>query len=246
MSRVIRRAAVTAAPEVTRGMEKTISSTLTRIRSAKHQVIAALVCHGADAAHALAQKGQIQRNKPLRYDHGNIVGAQFFAALCRNRLGAGTPHIGVHLGAGLLADASLAGKCTRYRCFRKAKRISHLLDCHFFGFLCSHRISSPFHRTAQQCATPAYRGKPALSSMKANKKRSAFSAERSKGKLLQDLFAVFPDGRSVTVQRNTSYFDRMFIAVLYKDERTAPRGQNAVRQCLRPGRVRPTSFTAAR
>ena len=28
----------------------------------------------------------------------------------------------------------------------------------------------------------------------------------------------------------------MFIAVLYKDERTAPRGQNAVRQCLRPGR----------
>ena len=145
---------------------------------AKHQVIAALVCHGADAAHALAQKGQIQRNKPLRYDHGNIVGAQFFAALCRNRLGAGTPHIGVHLGAGLLADASLSGKCTRYRCFRNAKRISHLLDRHFFGFLCSHRISSPFHRTAQQCATPAYRGKPALSSMKANKKRSAFSAER--------------------------------------------------------------------
>lgn len=73
--------------------------------------------------------------------------------------------------------------------------------------------------------------------MKANKKRSAFSAERSKGKLLQDLLAVFPDGRSVTVQRNTAYFNRMFIAVLYKDERTAPRGQNAVRQCLRPGRV---------
>ena len=36
------------------------------------------------------------------------------------------------------------------------------------------RGGSPFHRTAQQCATPAYRGKPALSSMKANKKRSAF------------------------------------------------------------------------
>lgn len=53
---------------------------------------------------------------------------------------------------------------------------------------------------------------------------------------LQDLLAVFPDGRSVTVQRNTAYFDRMFIAVLYKDERTAPRGQNAVRQSFRPGR----------
>ena len=78
---------------------------------AEHQVVAALVRHGADAAHALAQKGQIQRNKPLRHDHGNVVGAQFFPALCGNRLGAGASHISVHLGASLLADASLAGKC---------------------------------------------------------------------------------------------------------------------------------------
>ena len=78
---------------------------------AQHQVIAALVCHGADAAHALAQKGQIQRNKPLRHDHGNVVGAQLFTALCQSGLGAGAPHIGVHLGAGLFADAPLAGKC---------------------------------------------------------------------------------------------------------------------------------------
>ena len=56
---------------------------------AKHQVIAALVCHDADAAHALAQKGQIQRNKALWHDHGNVVGAHLFAALRGGRLGAG-------------------------------------------------------------------------------------------------------------------------------------------------------------
>ena len=78
---------------------------------AEHQVIAALVCHGADAAHTLAQKGQIQRNKTLRHDHGDVVGAQLFTALCQSRLGTGASHIGVYLGAGLLADAPFAGKC---------------------------------------------------------------------------------------------------------------------------------------
>ena len=76
---------------------------------AQQHVIAALISHGTDAAHTFAQERQIQRNKALRHNHSDVVGAHLWVFL--RRLGAGTPHIGIHLGAGFFADAPFPGKC---------------------------------------------------------------------------------------------------------------------------------------
>ena len=105
---------------------------------AQQHVVAALISHGTDAAHTFAQKRQIQCNKALRHNHGNVVGAHLWVFLRRHRLCAGMPHIGEHLGAGFLADAPFSGKCAGHRCFGNAQRLHHLLDSHFFVFFCGH------------------------------------------------------------------------------------------------------------
>lgn len=54
---------------------------------AQQHVVAALISHGTDAAHTFAQKRQIQCNKALRHNHGNVVSAHLWVfaqtqALC--------------------------------------------------------------------------------------------------------------------------------------------------------------------
>ena len=85
-----------------------------RIGGVAHQhIVPALIRHGADTAHTFTQERQIQRDKALRHDHGNVVGAKLGGNLYGGRLTAGIthPYISIDPGAGFLADASLAGKC---------------------------------------------------------------------------------------------------------------------------------------
>ena len=79
-------------------------------RIAQQQVIAALVCHGADAAHALAQKRKVQRNETFGNNHCDVIGAHRFAALNRSEFRTGAPHIRIDFGTGLFADTTFSGK----------------------------------------------------------------------------------------------------------------------------------------
>ena len=79
-------------------------------RIAQQQVIAALVCHGADAAHALAQKRKVQRNETFGNNHCDVVGSHPFAALNRSEFRTGAPHIRIDFGTGLFADTTFSGK----------------------------------------------------------------------------------------------------------------------------------------
>ena len=68
----------------------------------EQQIVPALRRHGADTAHTLAQKRQVQLHEVLG-DHQRKMPAHWGAAI--NPWAA---HIGKHLGAGLLAHTSFA------------------------------------------------------------------------------------------------------------------------------------------
>ena len=79
---------------------------------AEQKVVAALRGHGADAAHALAQEGQVKADEVLRDDEGDVVCCTLHNRPGRRSLAASQPGVGKHAGTGLLPYTAFAGKST--------------------------------------------------------------------------------------------------------------------------------------